>query len=83
MKNKLPEIVTEVIVHLLYGEMYPPKENTAEELNNRKEKAIDHYLGRNLKFGELADVKFHYKVDLTVATISMAIRQEVIGGTND
>jgi len=43
------KIVKEVLIQIIYEEMYPLKEPiTAEEMNNRKERAIDEYLGKNL-----------------------------------
>ena len=61
-------IIKEVIIQLLYAEMYPlPEKSTAEECNNRKEKAMDKYLGKNLKPGELPIL--NYKVDKVMAVI--------------
>ena len=40
--------ITETIIQVIYEEMHPIKDYTStEEMNNRKEKAIDEYLGRN------------------------------------
>ena len=46
------EKILELLIYVYYEELYPVKEGTADELNNRIEKAMDKYSGKDLKKGE-------------------------------
>jgi len=65
------EAIKEIIIQIYYEEIYPPKTQTAEELNNRKEKAINKYLGRNLRPEEFPILT--HKVDKAMTIIENAI----------
>ena len=72
----LEEVIREIIIQVYYEELHPLSDkSTSEECNNRKEKAIDEYLGRNQK--PIFYPVLHAKVDKVMSFIINAIRQEM------
>jgi len=75
------EKIKAIIVQLYYEEMHPIKDYTGEEMMNRKEKAIDEYLGRNQSVVSLPIL--HAKVDKAMFFIDQVLsdlKQEILKG---
>ena len=80
-EDRLRDIYIDILVQIYYEELFPMQDcKTAEELNNRKEKAIDMYLGK-VKIGTKVfqdSCLLHAKVDKALYFLVKAIKGEEV-----
>ena len=68
--------LTELFCQVYYEEMYPlSSDPTAEECNNRKEKAIDEYMGKSSDPLKVTYPILHCKVDHAVSVFMHELKQ--------